>query len=187
MGRLATLLCALLILPAAVRAACLVCGANGTDTCPGIAAHSCLSIHFGAAYPDRSGSPHYAGLRLGLMHRALSRSDVLRTVIDERCGLSGASVELLADLNAGPLRGASVTLLFSDWADMRGLQLAGLMTHADSVRGAQIALLTNRTEGTVSGFQFGLVNRAAVLKGIQIGLININGAGCTLPLLNIGF
>lgn len=187
MKRIAALMLTLALLPFAAEAACVVCGPDSTRECPGIQAHRCLSLHFGSAHPDEDGSPHYAGFRLGLFHSALSRDDVLRTVVSERCGLTGASLQLLTDLNAGPLTGASACLLFSDWTDVRGFQLSGLMTHADRVRGAQFALLMNRTESAFSGFQFGLVNIAGSLRGVQIGLLNINRDGRTLPLINIGF
>ncbi len=185
---LAAPLCALVLLPAAARAACLVCGPDGTEGCPGLEAHSCLSLHFGMAERAEDGiSPHYTGARLGFWHSGLPEDDVLRFVTDERCSLTGLSVEALADLNAGALTGASLTLGFSDWAEVTGWQLAGLMSHADSVTGAQTALLMNDAAGEATGFQLGLVNRAGILKGVQIGLLNINDSGLTLPLINIGF
>jgi len=45
----------------------------------------------------------------------------------------------------------------------------------------------NLCEGDVYGLQIGAVNVAGRLKGVQIGFLNFNRSGITLPLINAGF
>lgn len=45
----------------------------------------------------------------------------------------------------------------------------------------------NLVDGEMSGIQVGFVNGTARLRGLQIGLLNFNEAGITLPIINCGF
>lgn len=66
------------------------------------------------------------------------------------------------------------------------LQFAGIMNRSErDFVGLQSALV-NITDGTMAGFQLGLVNRAARLDGLQIGLFNIaeTGSGVQIGLWN---
>ncbi len=45
----------------------------------------------------------------------------------------------------------------------------------------------NVADARMRGLQLGIVNYAGELQGVQLGLLNFNTAGITLPLLNIGF
>lgn len=67
------------------------------------------------------------------------------------------------------------------------LQFAGIMNRcAGDFAGLQTAVAANITDGTMSGFQFGLVNRAARLDGLQIGFFNIaeTGSGVQIGVWN---
>jgi len=70
-----------------------------------------------------------------------------------------------------------------------GLQFAGVSNKTlDSVKGVQLAGFLNKAEGVVAGVQLaGLNNEAHVLKGVQIGLINVadSSAGASIGLINI--
>jgi hypothetical protein len=72
---------------------------------------------------------------------------------------------------------------------MTGFQFAGISNKTlDSVRGVQLAPFLNKAGGTVAGLQLsGLNNEAHVLKGVQIGLINVadSSAGASIGLINI--
>ena len=68
---------------------------------------------------------------------------------------------------------------------MNGLQL-GLVNHNDSdAHGVQVGILGNGTE-VMSGLQIGLVNVSKNLRGIQIGIWNVNQKR-KLPLINWNF
>jgi hypothetical protein len=81
-----------------------------------------------------------------------------------------------------------------------GFQLAGLYNVAhESMAGVQISVLFNHTEGMLSGTQFGLVNKAKIIKGkhsmpftrargLQIGLVNFSKEmdGLQIGLINFG-
>lgn len=70
-----------------------------------------------------------------------------------------------------------------------GLQLAGVSNQAlDTVKGIQIAGVINTAEGQVSGLQLAaLNNRAHMLKGVQIGLLNQadTSEGVSIGLVNL--
>ena len=66
-------------------------------------------------------------------------------------------------------------------------QFAGIMNRcAGDFAGLQTAVAANITDGTMSGFQLGLVNRAARLDGLQIGFFNIaeTGSGVQIGVWN---
>lgn len=52
--------------------------------------------------------------------------------------------------------------------------------------GVQLGIV-NVVDSRVRGIQFGLVNYAGDLKGLQIGLLNFNTTGIFFPVLNLGF
>jgi hypothetical protein len=69
----------------------------------------------------------------------------------------------------------------------RGLQLAILNINEGTLEGAQFGA-TNATEDG-SGFQLGVYNHATSLKGLQVGLINVNKNGFlpVFPIFNFGY
>jgi len=71
---------------------------------------------------------------------------------------------------------------------MSGMQVAGLVSYADSSRGAQISGLVNISRRGAGGLQLaGLVNYTSIVKGVQIGLVNIadTSEGYSIGLINI--
>lgn len=186
-GPMKSLLLSLLFFPALLGAVpCLTLGF--TDPPPKtVAAHRCLSLAIGTRRTPEPTSLTYNGLLLGLSHISMSAMDVSRMFIDERCTINGASIQLLAQANVGTLNGLSFTGLLAEQGAMRGLQFTGLANRADSLAGAQIALGMNFADQQCTGFQFGLLNFAGDLCGLQIGLLNVNKAGWILPLINISF
>ena len=151
--------------------------------------HACWSLCLGVrdgqdAIQDTTVT--YKGLNLGIMHASMSANDVLRAVKIERCDITGASVQLVAQTNMGRMRGASVTGLLSFHDRVDGLQFALLSNDARHIRGSQIAIGMNVAD-EVRGFQLGIFNATKQLKGIQIGLWNTNAAGWTLPLINFSW
>lgn len=177
----------LLAVPGWIGAACLVCGPKNGETVGTVGTHRCLSVCLGTVRMAPPASVRYCGALLGLMHTSLPEGDVMRALADERCDVSGASVQLLAQANVGTVRGLALTGLFSEVSEVRGVQLSGLGSRCREVRGAQVSLALNRAEGEVCGLQLGLFNVARRLKGVQVGLLNTNAAGWTFPLLNVSW
>lgn len=52
--------------------------------------------------------------------------------------------------------------------------------------GVQLGIV-NVVDARVRGIQFGLVNYAGDLKGLQLGLLNFNTTGIFFPVVNLGF
>ena len=150
-------------------------------------AHRCLSLCLGTATVEQPNQLNYTGLLLGLMHNALPPDDIQRAFLDERCNLTGISLQLLEQTQVGSVCGATVSGLFADTAELRGLQLSLLANRADAAQGLQLALAINRTAGEATGLQLGLLNVATDLHGLQLGLLNINRSGWILPLLNFAW
>jgi hypothetical protein len=69
-----------------------------------------------------------------------------------------------------------------------GYQITGFYNRAGDARGVQVGLY-NRAGERMSGFQFGLVNCCAHLRGVQLGLLNISFRQDwpVLPVLNVRF
>lgn len=173
-----------LLLPALLRGVpCLTLGF--TDPPPEtLPSHRCLSLALGTRRTAAPLTVTYNGLLLGLSHISQPALDVSRIVLNERCNLNGASVQLLAQANVGTLNGLSLTGLLAEHGTVRGLQLTGLANRADTLSGAQLSLAMNFTDGACRGLQFGLLNFAGDLCGLQIGLLNVNKSGWILPLIN---
>ncbi len=169
------------------KPACLVCGPNDTQAMASLQAHQCLALHFGSAEKKSDAALTYNGFRLGLAHRSLSDADVLRVFMDEQCDFSGFSCLLLAEDSIGTSKGILLTGLFSGVAAVHGWQCTGLFSATKELVGAQTSLAMSRTNGEAHGFQLGLITYAEDLKGVQIGLLNINKSGLILPLINIGW
>lgn len=178
------LLLILLLLPAFLRALpCLTLGF--TDPPPEtVAAHRCLSLALGTRQTSSPTALTYNGLLLGLSHVSMPAMDVGRILLDERCTINGASVQLLAQANVGTLNGLSLTGLLAEHGRVRGLQLTGLANRADALAGAQLSLAMNFADQRCAGLQIGLLNFAGDLRGLQIGLLNVNKSGWILPLIN---
>jgi hypothetical protein len=74
-------------------------------------------------------------------------------------------------------------------SNVNGLQIAGGFNYRKySGRGVQLAGLVNLSEDTITGMQVsGMLNYAKVLKGVQIGLINVSDSsdGYSIGIVNI--
>lgn len=147
--------------------------------------HACWSLCLGVR-DGQADTVTYKGLNLGIMHASMPFNDVLRAVKNERCDITGASLQLFAQTNMGRMCGASVTGLLSFHDRVDGIQFALLSNDARHIRGSQIAIGMNVAD-EVRGFQLGIFNATKQLKGIQIGLWNTNAAGWTLPLINFSW
>lgn len=181
------LLLLLSALPGLAGAACWVLGPSKGEGGATLQVHRCLGICLGTLRTAPPASVRYGGLLLGVAHAAMPEGDVMRALADERCDVSGASAQLLAQTNVGTVRGLALTGLVSDIASVRGAQLSGLASRCRDLDGAQLSLALNRAEGRVRGLQVGLFNVARDLRGVQVGLLNTNAAGWTLPLLNVSW
>lgn len=178
----------LALLPGLASAACVVCGPSYGEKSETLKSHRCLGFNFGALKTaPKPATVDYRGLMLGLTHTSQPAWDIFHLLAPEECIVRGASIELLTFVNGGTSQGVAITGLLSDASRVRGLQLSGFGNRSDDVSGVQIALGLNRTQGTVRGMQFGLFNAAKELKGVQIGLLNINAAGWTFPLINFSW
>ena len=171
--------------PLAGFGACAVCGPS--DALPEtVEAHCCLGVCFGTARSEGEASLTYRGLLLGVAHSGLGEDDLVRMFRDERCNLSGASVELFAQTSVGTLKGVAVSGLLSDWAEIRGVAVSGLGNRSRSQAGVLAAIGLNRVEGDVRGVQAGLCNAGMAVRGVQLGLLNFATElkGVQLGLLN---
>lgn len=174
-------------LPWLASAACWVCGPTSGEGGATLGTHRCLGLCLGALRTAPPAAVRYAGVLLGVVHAAMPEGDVVRALADERCDVSGASVQLLAQTNVGTVRGVALTGLVADVMSVRGAQISGLASRCRDLDGAQVSLALNRAEGRVRGLQLGLLNVARELRGVQIGLLNTNAAGWTLPFLNVSW
>lgn len=100
----------------------------------------------------------------------------------------GVDVGAIGNETEGVFVGIQSAGLYNRIGSSEGaFQLAGILNRsAGDFVGLQAALAANITDGTMTGFQLGLVNRAARLDGLQIGLFNIaeTGSGVQIGLWN---
>lgn len=92
----------------------------------------------------------------------------------------------LANLVGGEFTGVAVGL-FNQMGSVAGLQ-AGLFNNAaHDMTGFQFGLFNVADDA--AGFQIGLINRTVSLRGLQIGLVNLNADGPVtfFPFLNASF
>lgn len=106
------------------------------------------------------------------------------------CGISiggFSGISGILDADEGVAYGISVCGLGNYYADMTGLQIAGVINGAKHLAGIQIGCL-NMTED-MRGLQIGVVNFAKSIHGIQIGAFNCNGGKGIpfMPVLNAAF
>lgn len=93
----------------------------------------------------------------------------------------GAQVAGITNISPAGLLFLQVGGIHNYAEQIDGLQVAGILNRADSVDGAQVALV-NRTK-KVKGVQIGLFNSAQEVDGLQIGLLNRSGRRVT-PFFN---
>jgi hypothetical protein len=147
-----------------------------------------LSLHEELQLFDEDTS--IAGFRLGVTTHNADVTGYDHGLLAART--SGDEVGLQAAPYAeiqGDLLGLQVAMAGADVdGKATGVQLGNLMNRAGGLVGVQIAALYNRAlEAT--GVQISAVNYAEDLKGVQIGLVNVNRRGIVpfFPGINIGF
>lgn len=113
------------------------------------------------------------------------------------CTINGISAGLIGQLGR-QVNGVSISMInvfqlhnglqmgaTNDAYAMHGVQMAMFFNSAIKAKGLQISLLNNHAE-KATGLQIALLNRTQQLKGLQIGLWNINQKR-KLPLVNWNF
>jgi len=100
----------------------------------------------------------------------------------------GLDVGVIGNETTGEFVGVQAAGLYNRIGRSEGaFQFAGIMNRsAGDFAGLQAAFAANITDGTMTGFQCGLVNRAARLDGLQIGFFNIaeTGSGVQIGFWN---
>ena len=94
------------------------------------------------------------------------------------------NIQFVADMKGIQLAG----LMNLNSGDTDGIQLAGLYNGGGQVRGIQMSGLFN-VDKSVRGIQIGLINITQELSGIQIGLVNYirESPVPILPIINLKF
>jgi hypothetical protein len=105
-------------------------------------------------------------------------------------GVDGVELAGLFNINRGSSRYFQIAGIFNlVGGSLTGLQIAGVNNRAlDSLKGVQVAGFINKSESQVSGLQLSAIsNEARILKGVQIGLVNIadTSKGVSIGLINI--
>lgn len=100
----------------------------------------------------------------------------------------GLDVGVIGNETTGEFVGVEAAGLYNrvGWSE-GAFQFAGILNRsAGDFAGLQAAFAANITDGTITGFQCGLVNRAARLDGLQIGFFNIaeTGSGVQIGVWN---
>ncbi|MDF2190152.1 hypothetical protein [Paraflavitalea sp. CAU 1676] len=99
--------------------------------------------------------------------------------------LNGVSISAGGLMGEMRVRGFSINGGMSGVTEMSGLHITGTQNRTDEFKGVVITGITNRAvKGR--GLQIGLVNSCKHLRGVQLGLWNINGKR-SLPLFNWQF
>lgn len=100
--------------------------------------------------------------------------------------INGVSLSLTGTVNTElAMRGLAINPVGSYYKKLRGVNIAGLAALVADARGVNIGLFGNMCD-RMNGLQMGLFNNARRLKGIQIGLWNVNQKR-RLPLVNWNF
>lgn len=101
--------------------------------------------------------------------------------------LAGAQLGFFLSFAKG-LKGLQFAWIFN-WIEAKGqgVQIGGLNFMNEDSQGLQVGVF-NSVEFSFSGLQIGLINGASSMTGVQIGLLNINGAGLLpiAPFFNFG-
>lgn len=105
-----------------------------------------------------------------------------KSITSEVTGLSLSGGGLIGDMR---VTGLSINGGISMVNEMNGLQIAGILNTTAEFRGVMISGLCNRTiKGR--GLQISLLNHCKNLKGVQLGLWNVNSKR-SLPFINWSF
>ncbi|MDD6153171.1 MAG: hypothetical protein PUK24_05680 [Elusimicrobia bacterium] len=99
--------------------------------------------------------------------------------------VTGVQLDLLFAQTQYELNGVSMAWVISMANEVRGAQLA-MLTKSEMMQGAQLGLVNmNRQE--LTGLQFGFFNQAEYIKGLQLGFVNYAKTidGLQVGILNI--
>ncbi|MGV3706352.1 MAG: hypothetical protein ACO1NU_13335 [Arcticibacter sp.] len=139
--------------------------------------------------------PYQISLTPGVSsHGALSSQVVnkfsLNMVGGYTAGVDGLEIGGLFNINKRDTRYLQLAGIFNlVGGRVTGIQLAGVSNQAlDTVKGVQVSGFINKADSQVSGLQVAaLNNKAQVLKGVQIGLVNVvdRSEGTSIGLINI--
>jgi len=96
----------------------------------------------------------------------------------------GCQMAGFANVNTKPLYGLQLGGIANNSNDVTGAQMSGLYNYARNSTGGQVAGLVNIVRDTLTGVQIsGLINRTKVLRGIQVGVVNlIDTIECGIPI-----
>jgi len=105
-------------------------------------------------------------------------------------GVDGLEIGGLFNINKRDTRYLQFAGIFNlVGGTVTGLQLAGVSNQTlDTLKGLQVSGFVNKADSEVSGLQIAsLNNKALVLKGVQIGLVNVvdTSEGVSIGLINI--
>lgn len=126
-----------------------------------------LSPHFVGPYSD---SIEYYDQHL--------KKDIETTV-------NGVNISLVNTINETALNGLNITSLITLVDEIEGCTISGISNFAYYFKGVSIATFYNHAT-KATGVQIGLVNKSKDLRGLQLGLWNINGRR-SLPFINLQF
>jgi hypothetical protein len=163
-----------------------------------------------AAEPDGAAKPAAKPVQLSL-HEELQLFRPETSIAGFRLGVTTRNADVTGydqGLLAARTTGDEVGLQLAPYAEIRGdlhglqvamggadvdgkatgVQLGNLMNRAGALVGLQVAALYNRALDA-TGVQVSAVNYAEDLKGVQIGLVNVNRRGIVpfFPGINVGF
>lgn len=139
-------------------------------------------------------SHNFKGLAIGgVANRMTGRTDglllapVANVVNGDSTALQISLVNFTEQAFTGLQVGAVNVAAMGENAGAEAIQIGVLYNFADSVNGAQIAIINQANY--VKGLQLGLINYASDMMGVQIGLINIIDSKDYpfVPLLNARF
>lgn len=139
--------------------------------------------------------PYQVSITPGLSsHGALSSQVINKLSLNlaggYTAGVDGIEVGGLFNINKRNTRYLQLAGIFNlVGGNVTGMQLAGVSNQAlDTVKGVQISGFINKADNQVSGLQIAaLNNKAHILKGLQIGLVNVvdTSEGISIGLINI--
>jgi len=134
------------------------------------------------------------GLDLGFLGSAIESKGIVLNLIgnfrsfsdsQDGSGTKGIEIGGLCNFHfVADMKGIQLAGLINFNGDTDGIQIAGLFNGGGHVRGIQISCLFN-VATSVRGIQIGLINATQELTGLQIGLVNCVWDSPILPVLPI--
>jgi len=131
------------------------------------------------------------GVDLGTVNRTIWTTRGLQLgAVNITEDLKGVQIGGLFNFATGNVAGMQISGIANSASDLASFsfQISGLINLADNPKGVQLAALYNRAD-IMKGVQIGLVNVCGQLQGVQIGLANIveESDYPFVPILNARF